>query len=187
MIIGKDNSFKHALVQDAAYAMILKQKRQRLHGRCAIALEAHFPSICEREPGVPALHPELADNAQATVPFFLAAGQLAVERSALIEASRYLQRGLSLLETLPESDSRNREELRFRSILGWVCIFSKGWTHPSVKSEYGRPLRRVVLVAALVDAIERTFGPRICRYWRAFVRAGAAPLPSRLPRTARCS
>lgn len=132
--------FKHALVQDAAYSLILREKRQRLHARCAAALEAHFPSVCEHEPSVLGLHHEIANNAAAAVPYILAAGQLAIERSALQEATAYLQKGLALLETLPASEARDRHEQNFRSIFGRVCIFANGWAHPSVKKEYGRAL-----------------------------------------------
>jgi predicted ATPase/class 3 adenylate cyclase/predicted negative regulator of RcsB-dependent stress response len=132
--------FKHALVQDAAYSLILREKRQRLHARCAAALEAHFPSVCEHEPSVLGLHHEIANNAAAAVPYVLAAGQLAIERSALREATSYLQKGLALLETLPASETRDRDEQNFRSIFGRVCIFANGWAHPSVKKEYGRAL-----------------------------------------------
>jgi predicted ATPase len=38
-------SFKHALVQDAAYQSLLKSKRQQVHGRIAHVLEEQFPDI----------------------------------------------------------------------------------------------------------------------------------------------
>jgi class 3 adenylate cyclase/tetratricopeptide (TPR) repeat protein len=138
---GIEYVFKHALIQDAAYSVILREKRQRLHARCAAAWEAHFPTICEAEPGVLGRHHEIAGNARAAVPYFLAAGQLAIERSALREADSYLGRGLALLEMLPESESRNDAELRFRDLRGRVRIFADGWAHSSVKNEYGRALQ----------------------------------------------
>jgi predicted ATPase/class 3 adenylate cyclase len=129
-------SFKHALIQDAAYAMILKAKRRRLHEKCAIALETRLAAVCEHDPGMLALHHELAGNSKAAVPYLFAAGQLALEQSALKEATNYLQRGLDLLNTWPDSDLRKKEELQFRALLGRACIFAKGWAHPSVKNEY---------------------------------------------------
>ena len=38
-------TFKHALVQDAAYSTLLRSRRQQLHGRIATTLEAQFPEI----------------------------------------------------------------------------------------------------------------------------------------------
>jgi predicted ATPase len=43
-------SFKHALVQDAAYESLLKSRRQVLHRRIADALRERFTTIAESEP-----------------------------------------------------------------------------------------------------------------------------------------
>ena len=44
-------SFKHTLVQDAAYQSLLKSKRQQLHARIAEALEQDFPGVGEGRAG----------------------------------------------------------------------------------------------------------------------------------------
>lgn len=132
--------FKHALLQDAAYSTILRQKRQQLHSMCARALEQHFPSVCTNEPGVVGLHHEFGGEKQAAIPYFLAAGQLALEKFALTEANTYLQKGLAFMETLPKSESRDGQEIKFRSLVGRVNIFAKGWADPSIKREYSRAL-----------------------------------------------
>jgi class 3 adenylate cyclase len=49
-------SFKHALVQDAAYQSLLKSKRQQLHARIAQALEERPTDTGEVEPEVLARH-----------------------------------------------------------------------------------------------------------------------------------
>ena len=43
-------SFKHALVQDAAYDSLLKSKRQELHAKIARAIEERFPNIKATSP-----------------------------------------------------------------------------------------------------------------------------------------
>ena len=48
--------FKHALVQEAAYGMLLREPRQALHAKIAKALESHFPAIVDNEPEVLAHH-----------------------------------------------------------------------------------------------------------------------------------
>jgi hypothetical protein len=45
-------TFKHALIQDAAYATLLRSRRQELHARIAKVLEDRFPETVE-------LHPEI--------------------------------------------------------------------------------------------------------------------------------
>ena len=43
-------TFKHALMQDAAYASLLKSTRQHYHQRIAHVLEAQFPEMAEAQP-----------------------------------------------------------------------------------------------------------------------------------------
>src|SRR5438128_10115809 len=42
--------FKHALIQDAAYASLLRSTRQQVHQQVAQLLEARFPEIVETQP-----------------------------------------------------------------------------------------------------------------------------------------
>jgi predicted ATPase len=48
--------FKHALIQDTAYASLLRSTRQRVHRQIAELLEARFPETVERQPEVVAHH-----------------------------------------------------------------------------------------------------------------------------------
>ena len=49
-------SFKHALVQDAAYATLLKSRRRQLHASIAKVLVERFPAMAESQPEVVAHH-----------------------------------------------------------------------------------------------------------------------------------
>jgi predicted ATPase len=49
-------TFKHALVQDAAYDTLLRGRRQQIHSRIAATLEGQFPEIVEKQPEVLARH-----------------------------------------------------------------------------------------------------------------------------------
>ena len=133
-------AFKHALIQTTAYSLIVRDKRRQLHLKYALALEAHFPAICREEPGALGLHYENANKPEAAIPYIFAAATSAIERSALLEATIWLQRGLDLLKKLPDSANRDRHELTFRSALGRVHIFSKGWADPSVKEQFEKAL-----------------------------------------------
>jgi len=66
--------FKHALVQDAAYATLLRGRRQELHDRTARAIERDHPEISEREPEVVARHYTEAGQAEAAAEHWLRAG-----------------------------------------------------------------------------------------------------------------
>ena len=49
-------TFKHALVQDAAYDTLLKGRRQELHARIGQVLEASFPDTVQAQPELLAHH-----------------------------------------------------------------------------------------------------------------------------------
>jgi class 3 adenylate cyclase len=60
-------TFKHALVQDAAYGTLLRAKRQDLHARVAAVLEQHFADRVARQPEVLAHHLTAAGDTERAV------------------------------------------------------------------------------------------------------------------------
>ena len=89
-------TFKHALVQDAAYDSLLKSRRQTLHDKIASVIEERFPDIKTAEPEVLAHHLTAAGLAEAAIPLWQTAGELALKRMALTEALSHLNQGLEL-------------------------------------------------------------------------------------------
>ena len=114
-------TFKHALVQDAAYDSLLKSRRQELHAKIARVIEQRFPNIKTTEPEVLAHHLTAAGLAEAAIPLWQAAGELALKRMALTEAISHLNQGLELVSTLPRSSQRDASELGLRS-LPWNSV-----------------------------------------------------------------
>ena len=49
-------TFKHALVQDAAYSTLLRNRRQQINARIASTLAAQFPELVAAEPQLVAQH-----------------------------------------------------------------------------------------------------------------------------------
>ena len=92
--------FKHALVQDVAYASLLKAPRQQLHRRIGEALRDQSPERAETEPEVVAHHFTEAGLREAAVEWWSKAGDLALQRSANIEAITHLEKALELSEEL---------------------------------------------------------------------------------------
>ena len=48
--------FKHALVRDAAYASLLRRRREELHAQIVASLESEFPETAEAQPELLAQH-----------------------------------------------------------------------------------------------------------------------------------
>jgi predicted ATPase len=70
--------FRHALVQDAAYATMVRSKRQQLHGRIADALMEGFPETVEVQSELIAYHLAQAGLAEKATEYLRKAGQRAV-------------------------------------------------------------------------------------------------------------
>jgi len=130
--------FKHALIQDAAYASLLKRTRQQYHQQIARMLEAEFPETVEAEPELVAHHyTEAGLNVQA-VGYWLQAGKRAAQRSANAEAINHLNRGIEVLMTLPDTVERARQELDLQTTLGPVLMAFKGFASPDTERAYAR-------------------------------------------------
>ncbi len=103
--------FKHGMVQETAYGSLLKSTRQRHHGEIAETLAADFPETAAGEPELLAHHYSEAGLAEAAVPYWQRAGQRAAERWASAESVGHVERGLELLETLPDNAQRAEQEM----------------------------------------------------------------------------
>jgi class 3 adenylate cyclase/tetratricopeptide (TPR) repeat protein/energy-coupling factor transporter ATP-binding protein EcfA2 len=125
-------TFKHALVQDAAYDSLLKSRRQELHATIARVLAADFPQVTTSEPELLAHHLTVAGQAAAAIPLWQQAGTLALARWALTEAIAHLNQGMTLIGTLPLSPERDGHELDLRMPLGMAWLKLKGWAAPEV-------------------------------------------------------
>jgi predicted ATPase len=118
--------FKHALVQDASYASLVRSRRQQLHGQIANALEEQFPDVVAREPEILAHHFTAAGLTERGIFYWQRAGQQASDRSANVEAAAYFNVGLELLKQLPDTPARPHQELGLQIGLGAALIVTKG-------------------------------------------------------------
>ena len=71
-------TFKHALVQDAAYSTLLRPRRQQLHARIAEVLDARVAGNAETLPEMIAHHYTEAGLTERAVRYWWQAAQLAI-------------------------------------------------------------------------------------------------------------
>lgn len=126
-------TFKHALVQDAAYDSLLKTRRQELHRQIAEALERLAPAAKATEPELFARHYAAAGQYDVALPLWYQAGKLAMQRTAAREAVSHLDAALALVQKLVSSSSRDMQELDIRVALGASWILLGGWQAPEVR------------------------------------------------------
>jgi predicted ATPase len=119
--------FKHALIQYAAYARLLRSQRQQLHSRVAQVLKARFPHRAAAEPELLAHHHTEAGEIEQAIDYWLVAGRKALARSAMAEAVVQRTKGLELLEGLPGGPERQRREVGLQLALGQALIAAKGY------------------------------------------------------------
>ena len=128
--------FKHALVRDAASGTLLRDRRRRLHGAIAHALEERFPELAATAPEL------IAHRARPARPScvrqWLEAGRRSAARSADREAVSHLRRGLEVLASLPASTERDRLELDLQLAIGTPLIVLHGWGGQPVATAYER-------------------------------------------------
>src|SRR5262249_40006534 len=132
-----DYSFRHALIQEAAYRSLLRRRRQAVHRRVALALRARGGGR-EAAPEILAHHYAEAGLVEEAIASLQEAGRLAASRSANLEAARRLQRALRLLESQPAGDARDERELALLVSLGPVMITTAGPGAAEVQKTYQR-------------------------------------------------
>lgn len=125
-------TFKHALVQDAAYDSLLKSKRQQVHAQIAEALETAFRDRVANEPELLAHHHTQAGHLTEGIPLWRKAGESALTRVALQEAVACLQKGLAIVDRLTPSEQRDSLELSLRVPLHTARLQWQAWAAPDV-------------------------------------------------------
>jgi class 3 adenylate cyclase/tetratricopeptide (TPR) repeat protein len=141
-------TFKHALVQDAAYGTLLRSRRQRIHARVVATLEDQFLDLVVAQPALLARHCAEAGLAEKAVVYWLRAGQQSIERSATVEAAAQLRKGLDALDALPDGPRRQQLELDLQLALGYALVAAKGFSAPEVGTAFAR-------ARALAEHIDR--------------------------------
>jgi predicted ATPase len=130
--------FKHALLQEAAYASLPMDQRQQVHGQVAQVLEERFPETVATQPELLAHHYTKAGVREQAIAYWQRAGQQALHRSANLEAIQHLTTALELLATLPDTPARAQQELDLRIALGPALMAMKGLAAPEVAQVYAR-------------------------------------------------
>jgi class 3 adenylate cyclase/predicted ATPase len=131
-------TFKHALVQDAAYQSLLRATRRHYHAQIARLFEQRFPEIAEKQPELVAHHYTEAGEPEQALRYWHQAGRRAARRSANVEAIGHLTRGLGILSQLPDTPERTEREIDFLMSLGPAFIAMKGHGALEVKLTYSR-------------------------------------------------
>jgi predicted ATPase len=130
--------FKHALVQDAAYGTLLRERKRALHARIAETIESQFAEIAESQPELLARHCTEAGLIDKAAGLWGKAGQRSLERSAYVEAAEQQRRALAQIATLPATPALRREEIKLQVALFNTLFQVKGYAAPETKTAVER-------------------------------------------------
>jgi predicted ATPase len=165
-------AFKHVLVQEVAYASLLRSKRQQFHARLALILQERFPDIGKSQPEILAHHFTEAGLADEAIGYWLQAGQRAAERSAGPEAVAHLNKALELTRKLPDPRRRSERELTLQIALAPVLMMTEGFGSAHVRQAYLRARELCHEVGDADQLFKATFGLWHVTLNRGDLRAG---------------
>lgn len=144
--------FKHALLQEAAYDILLKRRRRIIHQRIAEALQGEFRAMADKEPEVIAHHFTYAGLPDEAIAWWKTAGEWAINRSAYAEAALNLGKAIALADGLAASVEQRRLQLKLQVAYGQVMIASRGYAAPEAVAAFKKARQ---LAGAIEDAAER--------------------------------
>lgn len=139
-------TFKHALLRDAAYQLMIRTRRREVHRAIAEVLERRFPQIIEAEPETAARHHEHGGDPARAADYYRRAGGQAAARSAYVEALAYLNEGLRVIESLTPGAERDALELRLQLQRAGALRGTKGYSAP----ETGEAIQRAYALSQSV-------------------------------------
>jgi class 3 adenylate cyclase/tetratricopeptide (TPR) repeat protein len=144
-------SFKHALVQEAAYESLLKSRRQVLHQHIGDVLRDKFPVVAETEPEVLAFHFTEAGLSGTALEWWRKAGQLALRRSAYAEAIAHLGKAVAIADRLPNAPGWTMNRLQLQITYSRALRGSLGHSAPETVAAWKRAQR---FAADIDDPVE---------------------------------
>jgi class 3 adenylate cyclase/predicted ATPase len=151
-------AFKHVLLRDAIYDSLLRSKRQQIHADIAAILEHDFPERAENQPEVLAFHYQEAGNHQLAIRCWFESGQRALAHSANVEAIANFRKALRLLNALPETPERIKQEIDIQLALGIPLIAVQGYASAETREAFSRARTLCMRLGNIPEYFQALFG-----------------------------
>ena len=131
-------TFKHALVQDAAYGALLRGRRQQLHAHIAVVLENQFAEFVRTKPELLAFHHQHAGNVEQSFKYWTITGDVSEQHGASSEAIVHYRTANRLLEIpdLPHTVRLREPELGIK--LGNALMQVEGYNSEDGRQAFHR-------------------------------------------------
>jgi class 3 adenylate cyclase len=149
-------SFRHALIQEAAYESLLRSARRDHHARVAAILEERFRAAADVPPELVGRHLREAGRAIEAVGYLEIAGQRTLERFALLESVAHYREALQLVDAAGQAGGPL--ELRLRLGLGAALVPAVGYTNPEVERTFSRAADLCALLPDSPELLPALYG-----------------------------
>ena len=157
--------FKHALIQDAAYENLLKNRRQALHRKAAETLRDVFPKRAAAQPEVLAHHFTEAGLTEAAIEYWGTAGDLALRRSAFPEAIAQLGKAIEMMDkgtgeaakVSANAPTPMDQRLKLQNSYGLAMAWSKGFASEETKATLAQTQKLVALSDNVAERMKAHF------------------------------
>ena len=130
-------AFRHALIQDAAYELMLPSRARALHRRISEVLVDGFPDLVAQQPDMLAQHYERAEMAVEARDAWRDASVYAARRSATEETIRHLESALRENEKVDDKATRENEEIALRKMFN-VALNTRAFGSRQVLENFQR-------------------------------------------------
>lgn len=134
---GEGFQFRHALIREAAYDTLLKDDRRVLHRRAALALD----KASAANGLAVARHWREAGEPRRAVDTYRDLGRRNAAARAFGEAAQAYHAALEVLDDLPPSSARDREDMDISSALANVLQITDGYAAPAPMATAARARR----------------------------------------------
>jgi predicted ATPase len=156
-------AFKHVLLRDAIYDSLLRSKRQQVHSDIAAILKNDYPELVENQPELLAYHYQEAGDHQLGIRCWFESGQRALAHSANVEAIANFRKALQLLNALPETSQRTRQEINIQLALGIPLIAVRGYASTETREAFSRARTLCLQLDSIHEYFQSLFG--LWGYW----------------------
>jgi DNA-binding winged helix-turn-helix (wHTH) protein/predicted ATPase len=126
--------FNHILYLEVAYGLIPAMRRAQIHQRIAERGVAIYGSRSTEIAAELAMHFDQSHDWQSAARHLLQAAENAMARSAQHEAAKLAGRGLEILQHIPDTPERDKQEMKFRMILSVALMATKGFASEEVEA-----------------------------------------------------
>ncbi len=151
-------AFKHVLLRDAIYDSLLRSKKQQVHSDISAILNKHYPELVENQPELLAYHYQESGNHQLAIRCWFESAQRARAHSANLEAIANFRKALQLLNALPETSERTKQEIDIQLALGIPLIAVQGYASTETREAFSRARTLCLQLGNIPEYFQALFG-----------------------------